>query len=217
MHESPASDSLESNNPFATRCIRPGAIPFEFLAPMTIARLVARFRSYGWRAQIVGPHGSGKSTLLAWLQPDLEAAGRDVCAFTLHNGQRHLPVTTGQRSSWDACTIVVVDGHEQLSWLAQWRLRWWCHQCRCGLLITRHRPCGFMSGGWLPVLWQTTTSPELLGRLVDQLMTSWSADSQPTAEQVQHAFDQHHGNLREALLQLYDVYASRQKGAPRSQ
>jgi hypothetical protein len=68
-------------NPFATRYVHPGAIPW--LVPTTdqgpqpadarfFARLVDRFENECQRrAAIVGPHGTGKSTLLEHLIPRL--------------------------------------------------------------------------------------------------------------------------------------------------
>ena len=60
-------------NPFATRHVRPGAIPFHFPAETSAAQLVARLRELNWRGAIVGPHGSGKSTLLVALAPGSSA------------------------------------------------------------------------------------------------------------------------------------------------
>ena len=54
---------------------------------------------------------------------------------------------------------------------------------------------------------------EALAHSVDQLMSDWPAGAQPAGAQVQQAFQQHAGNLREALLQLSDVHASRQQDA----
>src|SRR5437016_5663581 len=80
-----------TTNPFSTRFVRPGALPFRFSAGQTAASLVARLHELHWRAQIVGPHGTGKSTLLAALLPEIEAAGQQVRAIALHDGQRSLP------------------------------------------------------------------------------------------------------------------------------
>src|SRR5581483_12050635 len=54
-------------NPFSTRFIQPGAIPFHFPTPDGLAAIVRRLEGAGGRGQIIGPHGSGKSTLLAAL------------------------------------------------------------------------------------------------------------------------------------------------------
>src|SRR5262245_49587973 len=73
-----------SSNPFSTRFIRPGAIPFIFSAGESAESLVDHLRVNNWRGQIIGPHGSGKSTLLAALLPALQAAGRTVACVSLH-------------------------------------------------------------------------------------------------------------------------------------
>ena len=56
-----------SDNPFSTRRISPGAIPYVLPPGENAYALVDRLRQAGWWGEIVGPHGSGKSTLLATL------------------------------------------------------------------------------------------------------------------------------------------------------
>jgi len=50
-------------NPFSTRFVQPGAIPYLFEAG-SLAEVIGSFESQGRWGQIVGPHGSGKTTLL---------------------------------------------------------------------------------------------------------------------------------------------------------
>src|SRR5205809_770947 len=76
-----------SSNPFATRFIRPGAIPFLFLDGNSAAAIVERLKANNWRGQIMGEHGSGKSTLVATLVPVLKAAGREVVAIKIAPGE----------------------------------------------------------------------------------------------------------------------------------
>ena len=66
---------LAERNPFATRFVRPGVIPYRFDDRRTVADLVATLREHGWRGEIIGPHGSGKSTLVQTLIPALQEAG----------------------------------------------------------------------------------------------------------------------------------------------
>jgi hypothetical protein len=187
------------SNPFATRFIRPQAMDFMFDDGLSAESLIQRLEAAAWNGQICGPHGSGKSTLVATLIPFCVRRGRRVVTYNLHDRQRRLPMAAVDRTTWDATTLVVVDGYEQLAWSWCYRLHWWCRQANSGLLLTTHQPIRW------PVLYQTRTSPPLLHRLVRRL-TATEHTTRPSDEQIRQAFDAHQGNLREALLQLYDVW-----------
>src|SRR6185295_305765 len=101
-------------NPFATRFIRPGAIPFLFLDGDSADAIVERLKANRWRGQIIGEHGSGKSTLIATLVPLIEAAGRQAVMLKIGTGERTLPAI--EKSLLTPATQLVVDGYEQLSW-----------------------------------------------------------------------------------------------------
>src|SRR5205814_1339909 len=96
-------------NPFSTRWIRPGAVPFLFSAGVSAEGLVEQLRLNNWRGVIVGPHGSGKSTLLATLMPTIEQTGLLVRRISLHNGQKTLPDNFRWRKL-DSQTLLVIDG-----------------------------------------------------------------------------------------------------------
>src|ERR1700752_1716028 len=83
--------SGRATNPFATRWVRPGAVPYHFTDGTNAPGLIASLKANHWRGAIIGPHGSGKSTLLATLVPLIKAAGRHVRAISLHDRQRALP------------------------------------------------------------------------------------------------------------------------------
>ncbi len=53
-----------AENPFCTRRIRPGALPYFFPPGASIETILQRFQDFAGWGEIVGPHGSGKSTLL---------------------------------------------------------------------------------------------------------------------------------------------------------
>jgi hypothetical protein len=189
-----------ATNPFSTRFVRPGALPFLFPAGVSAGALVQRLEHAGWWGQIVGPHGSGKSTLLETLLPELQAAGRTVHRFDLHRG--------GWRqtdAAWNERTQVVVDGYEQLGWLARHCLRWNCWRRNSGLLVTAHRRCG------LPDLWAATTTVELAQNLVRSLLAARDRDTIHDQD-VAQAFQACQGDLRETWFRLYDLCEERTGG-----
>lgn len=198
-----SADMQPAGNPFATRHIRAGAREFRFEAGDSIRHFLQRLESANWRGQIVGPHGSGKTTLLRLLERHWPDADRDVCTFTLHGGQRNIPLRDWR--SWNSRTIVMVDGFEQTSWLTKLRLLACCHHRGTGLLVTTHRR-------WrgLPVVQQTRTTHALLDQLVEELLKH-----EPALQLEQHVthpiFDRCGGNVRETLMQLYDVAHVRQR------
>ena len=175
------------HNPFSTRHVRPGAIPFRFPDGLDAAGLTDRLEANGWRGQIVGPHGSGKSTLLAALLPELRRR-LAVVRVELHDRERRLPAETWATGEG---TLLVIDGYEQLGWWTRRRVRKHCRR----LLVTTHR------GQGLPDLYRTAVMVELAGAIVRGLLAEEVPD---LARRLGH----HRGNLREVLFELYDRYES---------
>ncbi len=192
-----------ATNPFATRCTRPGAIEYLFPSGGDTSQLIDRMRQLSWWGQIIGPHGSGKSTLLCTLIPHLQKEGRSVVHFTLHEGQRRLPVSRVEMCAWDAHTQVIVDGYEQLSWWSRWHLKRTCRRRHCGLLVTAHQPVG------LTDLCRTKATLEVTQQVVSRLLRG---DSTIVSDaDVAQSFDEQHGNVREVMFALYDVYEQRRR------
>jgi hypothetical protein len=130
-------------NPFSTRFVRPGAIPFVYPTGHSAAGTVQRLEALAWRGQIVGPHGAGKSTLVASLVEPLRRAGRPARVFALRDGQRRMPAEWVEQARAAAARAIVVDGYEQLSRTSRWRLKARCRREQWGLLITAHHDVGF--------------------------------------------------------------------------
>jgi hypothetical protein len=187
------------SNPFSTRFIRPGAIPFVFPEGLSAQSLVEQLAANRWCGQIIGPHGSGKSTLLATLIPALEAAGRQVQHIALHQGEHRLPRM--ERSTLAGDTQLVIDGYEQLSWWSRRRVKSMCQRQGAGLLVTAHSDVG------LPTLFQTQPSQELARKIVEKIVPADS--TRLSTDDVNRAFEATGGNLRETLFRLYDVYQER--------
>ena len=185
-------------NPFCTRRIRPGAIPFLFPAGQNAETLVERLRQNGWWGEIIGGHGSGKSALLATLIPSIERAGRHPTLVELHDGQRRLPSDIDRECQPDPSMVLIVDGYEQLSCWRRWLSKRLCHRRGWGLLVTGHASVG------LPPLHQTAATPELAEKIVGKLMAGRAAPL--AASELAECLARHHGNLRETLFELYDLY-----------
>jgi len=190
-------------NPFVTRRVRPGAIPFLFPEHQSLELLLQQLNTrHGW-GQIVGPHGSGKSTLLHTLTPELQRQGFQVEFFTLRRAERRLPLSIFSPPSWNDNTRVIVDGYEQLSWWSRLWLKLVCCQRGAGLLVTTHRDLG------LTTLYQTEPSLATTQAVVDHLLASSAVTL--SESDIARCFDQQQGNLRETLFMLYDLYRQKQR------
>ncbi len=187
------------SNPFSTRYIRPGAIPYLFPDGISVSSLVERLRMNNWRGQIIGPHGSGKSTLLAALVPVMEGAGRHVVSIALHQGERRLLAI--DRAALSSTTLLVIDGYEQLSWWSRWRVQRLCKRHGAGLLATAHTDQG------LPTIFQTQPSEPLVQRVVAALLPTDDGTLAPA--DVASAYAATGGNVRETLFKLFDTYQQR--------
>jgi hypothetical protein len=189
------SPSLRArDNPFAVQRVL--EIRYRLPAGLTWEGLVDRLAALRWRAALVGPHGRGKTTLLEDLAPRLTALGFRVRTITLQ--EAHPRLTLQERSLLRALgpgDILLLDGAEQLG-----RLAWLLVKLRCrragGVVVTSHRP------GLLPTLLECETTPELLAGIVSEL-------GEGEAPEVEELYARHHGNLRDALRELYDRWAGR--------
>lgn len=197
-------------NPFSTRHIRPGAIPFFFAPGQSAKELVESLRAGAWWGEIVGPHGSGKSALVCALIPALQAAGRSVLRIDLHDGQRRLPIDLRRADNVAENTILIIDGYEQLSFWSRVRLKGFCRRKRLGLLVTSHQPMG------LPLLFRTTPTATLAEEIVRFLLRG--RPGLVDSAEIARRLERHGGDLRELLFELYDLYEqsyfSSNTGAP---
>lgn len=216
------------DNPFSSRRVRPGALPFLFAGKDSVGKLVGRLRENGWWGQIVGPHGSGKSTLLAMLLPAIEQAGQSVLRIELHDRCWRLPDSRGDcpdfggdcpnfraakmglfpsvnQAGRKISAVSICDGFQQLGRWQRFRLKRFCRRARLGLLVTAHLPVG------LPDLCHTATSLPLARQIVEQLQRDYRA--YVTEADVAEHFSRRGGDLRETLFDLYDLYEARRRRA----
>lgn len=204
-----ASDPLPSaprSNPFSTRFIQPGAIPYLFPAGVDAAQLVARLSAAGWWGEITGPHGSGKSTLLVALLPRLVEAGKRPLQVTLHNGERSLARHREMLAQAESDSVVIIDGYEQLWPWNRLLLRRFCCRRQAGLIVTSHTPTG------LPPLYACAVDRQTAAEVLARLTPAESCVSQADLDRALAANGQ---NLRDALFELYDLYEQRQAEAGR--
>jgi hypothetical protein len=184
------------DNPFAVDRVL--AVRYQ-CAEGDIPTLVARLEQLNYRAAIVGGHGTGKTTLLEDLEPYLAGLGFRLAHLRLDAEHRRLPwhYPSQLSATLEPCDFVCLDGAEQFDpvrWMLFRRHTRWAG----GLLITSHH------SGLLPTLIECTTSPTRLERIISQLAPKPSLVAAPTAAEL---FTRHRGNLRNALRELYDVYA----------
>jgi hypothetical protein len=189
------------SNPFATRFIRPGAIPYLFPRGLTPESLVDALAAQNWRGSIIGPHGSGKSSLLVALKPVLEARGRKIISQQLQGGEKQLRWQELGAAGWTSQTLVIIDGYEQLSSWQRLLLRARCRLRGAGLLVTAHQPVG------LKPIFTTNPSAELTQSIVRQLVREDDRRILPADIEVQ--FERTKGDVRETLLALFDLYRTR--------
>ena len=189
---------ISRSNPFATKFIRAGALPFCFSEGQSIESFYRRLIMHQWRGQIVGPHGSGKTTLLRKLDSCWSGWARECVLLTAQNGQRSIPLNDSKR--WNERTQVVVDGYEQLGIWCRLRLHSLSRWRKSGLLVTTHTQVG-----WLPVVYETRMSLALAKRLASVLINDVDLSAELESE-LALGLHNHDGNLRETFFHLYDVY-----------
>lgn len=183
------------DNPFAVhRVLRERYRLGEAEWAQLLAQLDARHR----RGAFVGPQGAGKTTLLEDLGERLAASGWKIIFLRLsaERGQFTLRSVRERVARAGARDFILLDGAEQLGPIAWWRFRFWSRRAG-GIVVTSHR------GGRLPLLRRCETSPPLLRELVTSLGVEISGEDSA----MLHA--RHHGNLRNALRELYDAEAGR--------
>jgi hypothetical protein len=163
-----------------------------------------RLDELGFRAAIAGPDGSGKTTLLEDLIPHLEEKGFRVRSAGLTLPNRTLPKQRMQEltDGLGADELIAFDGADLLRrW--EWQRLKWRSRNSGGLLVTTHtRPL-------LPILIRCRTSFPLFRSIVEEILSARVEERDPPPPvDLREVYERHGGNVRDALRELYDLYAS---------
>jgi energy-coupling factor transporter ATP-binding protein EcfA2 len=176
-------------------------MPYLFPEGHSAEWMVERLKNAKWRGEIIGPHGSGKSSLLAAILPIIEREGRSPLLIELHDSQRSLPLNLARDPRLTPHCIVVVDGYEQLSRWNRGRFLHHCQKHEIGILVTAHQSVG------MPLVFHAQPNQTLAEQIVAQLLGD--RKSFLSREAIHECFARHHGDLREMLFNLYDLYEKR--------
>lgn len=185
-------------NPFATRRLRPGALPFVGAPVVELAQRVERGGSF----EIVGPHGTGKSTLTRSIIGALGDRDVAVTLFVVRAGGG----VVVERSPGRGPPVHVVDGFDDIGPAGRaWHALRACIGARA-LVVTAH-----VSRGLAP-LYQTAVDDALAERVTAMLLER-SGSTLVRPDEVLAALRARGGNLREALFDLYDAHETRARTA----
>ncbi len=178
------------DNPFASHKIE--NIEYCFLNGSR-DKLVAIVERPGCRGAIVGPKGHGKTTLLEELESILRKQGYSVRLMRLSESRPLLDAPPARPGE-----MILLDGAEQL-WLLEWGAFRWAMRRARAVVITTHNE------GRLPTLYRCETTAALLASLASRLLGD---DANVDDETISELFETHGGDIRQALRELYDIYAS---------
>ena len=188
---------IARENPFTAT--RMHSVRYKFSDGDSLRRLRLRLEASGGRGMIVGPEGSGKSTLLDELCRNFAASGKTVFSLRAQRlnsigSLRHLLSQLRQASSVEC---VFIDSSERLNRIIWSYVRWRLRKCKI-IAGAAHSP------GRLPTLYFTTTSSSLLSSIVKELLPRGAE----APKEISALFEEHGGNVRTALRELYDYYFS---------
>lgn len=185
---------LARDNPFSTQRVE-RILSFDpQLCGTSWEKIDRRWIALGCRGALVAHHGAGKSTFMDAFQTRLEASGHSILRLFLNQQRNKL-----EREQWSLLAhcqqqIVMLDGEEQLGFLARRRFNQLTQNCK-GLLISRHKPTK------LPQLLTLEPGIDLLIACIERLAPEQLSRLQPM---LSGWWREHNGNIREILLRCYD-------------
>ena len=184
-----------ADNPFRTSRIK-GLEPN--LAFERWEDLLQRFEKMNRRGAIVGQQGRGKTTLLRKFEKTFQNHGKRVCFLGLdpHHNTSHIWRLLA--SHYDQQDVIIIDSAHNIPRIL-FPLIAWKTKHAFALLISAHYPIH------LPVLCHNKTNPKLFQHLVEELLGQRLPTGLP--EVLEQIFHQLEGNIREAFLHLYGMWA----------
>lgn len=190
-------------NPFSTRFVRPGAIPWHS-TETSLSSLLLRLYDSDNRAIICGPHGSGKSTILCHLASAAKRNGFKIHCLRICSRLDAIRVVRVFATINPRQSIVSIDSWELLGFLG-----WF--MCRLAefrgirVVVTVHHRTWW--NNW-PVLLNTEVDEKTFRQLVQGLLAKFSENQtiQFDGALLKDVFQRHSGNLRESFFELYDRY-----------
>jgi hypothetical protein len=188
-------------NPFCAAKVRPGSVPFFFPPGRDAEQLLQKLERLGGAGQILGRHGAGKSTLLATLEQRLSDRKEDVERVLVTQDVRRLPGDLYGRIRGGRIGWLLIDGFEQLSRIARWRIKRACRRSATRLIVTAHASQG------LPTLVEIVPEVSTICEVVRILSPTQAQWAEP--DRVAALITAHGGNIREVLFELYDLYERR--------
>ena len=195
--------TLVFQNPFSTRFVQPGAIPW-FATDTSAGSLLFRLYDVGNRAIICGPHGSGKSTIVSHLASVAQRQGLKVHCLRICSWLDVIRVIRVFATIDPKQSVVSVDSWELLGFFGWFLCQLADFRSICVVVTVHERPWW---NNW-PVLLHTKANDKTFRRLVHELMTqhAGSETTEFSRAMLKDVFQRHSGNLREAFFELYDHY-----------
>jgi hypothetical protein len=196
------------HNPFSVGFHAPGQLDYQFSEAQGCERLLGRLGAAGGQAQIVGPPGTGKSTLLHALARRAKALGFEV-ALLRADRCREIAVPGGRRGTV-ARALLCLDEADALDRRALRALRKACLEHGTLMLAATHRDLR------LPLVYSCGVEPALAVALGTALLArSPGAPRLVVPAEAALALEIARGNMRQALLLMYDWYEERWAAAAR--
>ena len=195
--------TLVFQNPFSTRFVQPGAIPW-LATDTSIDSLLFRLYDVGNRAIICGPHGSGKSTILSHLASVAQRKGLKVHCLRIRSWSDAIRVMRVFATINPKQSLVSVDSWERLGFFGWFLCQFADFRGLCVVVTVHKRPWW---NNW-PVLFHMKADDKTFRLLVDELMTKYAGSKtiEFSGAMLKEVFHRHSGNLREGFFELYDHY-----------